>query len=225
MIFPQITKPPKVLRSAYSPKIQGTQITGVWLDELSEPISEEMKIGFTDRQVQVILDLKDIIKAKLFANLDILPSPLQNNIKLHCVLTGGAISSLLHFEQPNDWDLYFKSAAAMRDTEQYCYKNQEVVKSIDPKYVVDTLIHGKCITTKATTLVKDVQLITMGGVEMIDFFDYVHCQPYYDLSVDKLFISPKQFDAIMHKKLIKNPNCKQVFSRQDKFVNRGWKPL
>lgn len=219
MIFPQVLKPPKLLRPAYPHKIQGMNITSIIVDELAEPT----KIGFTDKQVQVIMDLKDMIKTKLEAQLMHLPSVLIGHLKQYTVLTGGAISSIVHFEHPNDWDLYFKSTAAMHNVEQYCWENKDIIKNVNPNYAVDTIINGKCVTTRATTLIKDIQLITMGGVEMIDFFDYKHCQPYYDLLTDKLYISPKQFDAIMHKKLVKNPKSVQTFSRENKFLERGWK--
>jgi hypothetical protein len=151
---------------------------------------------------------------------------LNNWLYSNAILTGGAISSLFHGEQPKDWDLYLKG---LNDVKIFLghimtEMNQNKVKEINPKYMIETEVEGKLITSHATTFQNDVQVITMGAADMRNTFDFVHCMPWYDIKEDKLYISEYQYSVIMDKKLVRNPDCKMPHNayRMQKYIERGW---
>jgi hypothetical protein len=147
------------------------------------------------------------------------------------ILTGGAISSLILNEEVNDWDLYIKDPKSIAKFSQHIMdeNNQLDVKEINPKYMADTEVEGKLITAHATTFKNNVQVITMGAADMRKTFDYIHCMPWYDIVENKLYISEYQYNVIIEKRLVRNPDCvnqstKNRIHRAQKFIDRGWKP-
>jgi hypothetical protein len=142
-------------------------------------------------------------------------------------LTGGAIGSLLRYEQPNDWDIYFFDEQDAEDIfrlyeKDPSYDNEIMV--LDEKYR-DVENGGKLITENATTLKNGIQLIRKhygqpGWIRKT--FDFVHCMPYYDSRDKKLFISREQYDCNVNKKLVRNNNNLFQPHREDKFLRRGW---
>ena len=195
--------------------ILGTEITGVWIDEISS-------VSFTDKDKLRIASPKGVLKEAALDKLNELPVELGEAIKANCVLTGGATASVAHWEKPNDFDFYCKRKIMVLKLKSLLDKYSTFVKDVDDKYI-DKFVDGKCITANAVTLTNGVQIIIKGAFEeMHDNFDFIHCQPYYDFVEDKFWISAKQYYAIMHKKLVKNPKgvCEQ--ERIQKFKDRGW---
>ncbi len=144
----------------------------------------------------------------------------------NAILTGGAISSLFHDEMPNDWDLYLKHPSDVKTFSEHIMKelNQNDVKEINPKYMIETEVEGKLITSRATTFTNNVQVIMMGTADMRKTFDFIHCMPWYDIKEDKLYISEYQYNVIMNKKLVRNPDCKMPHNayRMQKYIEKGW---
>jgi len=142
-------------------------------------------------------------------------------------LTGGAIASLLQNEEPKDWDFYCKDSDTMDKFALYLThpSRTDFIKDVDEAYAEVYGTNGKMITSQAITTKNNDSFITLifGDPEYIrQTFDYVHCMPYFDLNTHKLYISPKQYKACTHKKLIVNnlANVKQW--RTDKFKQRGY---
>lgn len=137
-------------------------------------------------------------------------------------LSGGAICSLLNDEEPNDWDWYFKDVDAMFKFQQHLKNCELFIKDVDPKYG-DFGTNGKMVTAKAITMDDNNSFITMisNTPEKIKkTFDYVHCTPHYEWG--KLFISKKQYNACVNKKLIVNNKDMVKEYRRQKFLKRGW---
>lgn len=179
------------------------------------------------------IDLDNIYRIKQIINEELmlkrvpaLGHELHTWIFTNAILTGGAISSLLHNEEVNDWDLYVKSPQAIAGFSSHIMEeyNQSEVKEINPKYMIETEVEGKLITSHATTFKNNVQVITMGAADMRKTFDFVHCMPWYDIAANKLYISEYQYNIIMDKKIVRNPECKMPHNayRMQKYIERGW---
>jgi len=142
-------------------------------------------------------------------------------------LSGGAIASIFQGEIPKDWDLYTSDPLAMKQVEEMVKRNMEYVADVKENYVGVYGIDGKMITANAITMKDDTSFITKSYAtpeEMKKTFDYVHCTPHFDIVERKLFISRKQYDAIVNKKLVIN-NAMQCLAapwRKDKFLKRGY---
>ena len=180
---------------------------------------------FNDDEKQAILTVKSKIKGALMAKIGELPDNIASILK-NTVLSGGATASLMHNEEPKDWDLYFKSHDEMAKFFMLFKDNkelQEYVADINEKYM-DTIINGKLVTVNAVTLKNKLQVIIKQTHDLRGTFDFIHCLPYYELNTDKFYISRTQFNAIKHKKIVFNPNrVDQVAAhRVEKFKQRGW---
>lgn len=144
-------------------------------------------------------------------------------------LTGGAIASILQGEKPNDWDFYCKDSDTSERVSDIL-KNRYIdsVVGVPEKYQSFIGEKGKMITAQAITMEDAAQFITcMSGKpeELKKSFDYVHCTPHYDILEGKLYISEKQLDAIVNKKLVTNNYGALKLWRQDKFEKRGYKTI
>lgn len=199
--------------------INGRNFTNIWIDEM---VSE-----FSIIETNQLIELRQVIIHKLEQRLN---DPMYDNkfvsfIKDNCVLSGGAIASHFHNEEPNDYDLYFKTEEALKQFNTLMDKNRirNLVKDVNPNYM-STLVGGKLVTQHATTMFNDVQIITMGTKDMLSTFDFLHCKPYVDLSENRLYISKKQLASIRTKTIVLNtPNFKPY--RILKYEGRGWKLL
>ena len=174
-----------------------------------------------------ITQVKHLVHVGLHQRLEKLQPELRNFLKDHAILTGGAISSLYHGEQPKDWDLYLDDDTSIRLFKNYINADKEFqlqVKDINPKYMIDTEVEGKMITSNAVTLRNDLQVITMATKSFRDTFDYIHCMPWYDIKKDTLYMSTQQYNAIKAKKLILNPKALTAPTayRKQKYKERGW---
>ena len=181
----------------------------------------------------VIKSLKGIIQGKVQEKLYNMPPELQSYCK-NCILTGGAITSLYHVEEPNDYDLFFNFSVDMLKVKvdvSNMYYNiipSPWISDITTKYFKDPDVDykgdgTKAVTDWAVTLTNSVQLV-FKTAEYRKGFDFIHCMPYYDIMRDKLYISPHQYDCIVRKKLVINPAHSQpiVEKRIKKYTDRGW---
>lgn len=171
------------------------------------------------------------LKKALYANMNVLfgglSTPLEEHLRENAILTGGAISSLMHRETPKDYDLYFKDSFSLASFNQYIttLEDKDIIKDVDEKYI-ESLVDGKCITANAVTFKNNVQVIKIGTSDMRERFDFVHCMPWYDIAKNQLHMSRRQYDSIKHRKLVKNPHSeanKLDNNRIEKYVKRGWR--
>lgn len=171
------------------------------------------------------------IKSKLYIQLSIkkqLMPPALQQITNNCILTGGAITSMLHGEDPNDYDLLFNFtndlAKVMNDVRDKSYNiiPENLIVEKKANYMGEG--GGKCVTDWAVTLTNKVQFVFKHATYRKGF-DFIHCMPYYDLTRNKLYISQEQIDCIMHKQIKINPKHVQPIDeyRIKKYIDRGWK--
>lgn len=184
-----------------------------------------------------MLTLKDIdkehvleVKKSLFANMSVLlnqlPVSLRDFLRDSAIVSGGAISSLMHNEIPKDYDLYLNDKNDIMNFKQYVScMDKNLIQDADEKYV-EVQIEGKLVTANATTFINKLQVITLHTADARRTFDFVHCMPWYKISDNSLHISQKQYNAILNKHLIKN-NHKNAFALSDKriekYTSKGWK--
>jgi hypothetical protein len=178
---------------------------------------------FSDIERKIIFKVKEKIEAR-FADFKRKPyyNPELPWDKVY--LSGGAIASLLQLEEPNDFDFYFETLDAMMQFQSHLAKCELFVKDIDLKYKEAFGTNGKMITAKAITMDDNNSFITMIAADPKTIkasFDYLHCTPHF--KDGKLFISEKQFDAIVNKKLIVNNESMVKEYRREKFLKRGYK--
>lgn len=179
---------------------------------------------FSDVEKTIILKVKEKIELR-FADLKRKPYYNPELPWDKMFLTGGAIASLLQLEEPKDFDFYFEDLHSMKQIQRHLVNCQLFVKDIDLKYSdISFGVNGKMITTNAITMDDNNSFITMVAADpqtIKKTFDYLHCTPHY--KGGKLYISERQFDAIVNKKLIvNNPNVVKEY-RHQKFLNRGYK--
>ena len=197
---------------------------------------------FTSEQLNHIREVKWNITSHLsemFSNKVWDYEDFEMKLFKNTYLTGGAIASLLQNEDPKDWDFYCKDSVTMDKFALYLThpSRTNFIKDVDEAYaeVYDTngkmmssyrwYTNGKMITSQAITTKNNDSFITVlyGDPEYIrQTFDYVHCMPYFDLNTHKLYISPKQYKACTHKKLIVNNSANVKQWRADKFKQRGY---
>lgn len=140
-------------------------------------------------------------------------------------ISGGCIASLLLNEPVNDYDMYFTNETSMNFFKEWVTTktNNKMVKDVNGNYD-GFILKGKVITPNAITLSNKFQMITVLYGEpktVTDTFDYEHCRAFYIPSDNKLFISPSTYNCIMNKKLVKR-GPERKYSREDKFIKRGW---
>lgn len=149
-----------------------------------------------------------------------------------CIISGGCIASLLLGMKVNDIDVYAKTRQDLKNIHAWIISNRtDQIKTVDSNYGGDDSITNfndqKLITANAITLKNDIQFILMASEEeqVRSKFDFVHCQPYYDLLENKLYISEAQFVSIKNMQLVPNPsfNAEKIKPRRmEKFIARGW---
>lgn len=184
-----------------------------------------------------MLELKEIqkdhiqdVKKALFANMSVLlnqfPEVLRDFLRTNGIITGGAIPSLMHNETPTDYDLYLEKTEDILSFKQYVSNmDKNLIQDANEKYV-EVLVEGKLVTANATTFINNIQVITMHTADARSTFDFVHCMPWYKIATNTLYISKKQYNAVLNKHLIKNEH-KNAFAlshkRIEKYNSRGWR--
>ena len=180
----------------------------------------------SDSSKEFVLKVKSKLYVTLGKKKQAMPQTLRQ-YTTNCILTGGAIVSLLHGEEPNDYDLLFNFthdlSTVMDDVVSKKYniipENLIAEKKVD--YMGEG--GGKCVTDWAVTLTNNIQFV-FRHASYRKGFDFIHCMPYYDLTRNKLFISQEQLDLIMHKQIKINPHHSQPIAdyRIKKYIDRGW---
>ncbi len=208
--------------------MNGKTFDYIIVDELHDMIHKKLEVRFEPRAIQTIQDMKLRI-SRIIHNLmqdPLMPDELVELIKNKGVVTGGISASVYYSEQPNDIDVYLKDDEAIKQFAAIMLKRnvtKNIVKDVNPNYHGQTLVSGKVVTSRATTLFNDIQIITMGTSDMIATFDFIHCKPYLDLESNKYYISPTQYKSITTKTLMRNGEVPTTYGRIDKFKGRGWK--
>lgn len=187
-------------------------------------------MSFTELDKTKILRLKSAIASQYNLTMKkIGDRHLESFFYDHCVISGGMISSLFHDEAVNDIDVYCKDKLMMTSIKDYIVNSGKNIKSIE-KYeivdgvkVVDPNSAHPLITDNAVTLTNDIQYIYLDiWKNAQEKFDYIHCQPYYDIKSQKLFISEAQFTAIKNKQLVSTGKVEIKDKRREKYMKRGW---
>lgn len=177
---------------------------------------------FAEHERLKIMTAKHDIKSIMHTTFGALPSSVDKNFFF---VSGGCIASLLQNEKPKDWDVYCIDNIMLEHVADVLNKNSNLIADYDEKYRNVTTGSGKAITENAITLNNRVQFITRnyGTPDQIrSTFDYVHCTPYYSIGENKLYISRKQFDACVNKKMIVNNEKNVTKHRLHKFLERGY---
>jgi hypothetical protein len=182
---------------------------------------------FNDGELAEIKAIKYQCKAKLRDLISDLPKELFPLLK-GSILSGGAIASLMHGEEPNDWDMYLIDQDAGAEFQQRVLQNEWNIQDYihEPTANYRTfLVKGRMVSEHATLFKNCLQIITYQGKAGRESFDFIHCMPYFDMASQKMFMSRAQYDAIKTKTLTKNPkHIADVLSwRLEKYISRGWK--
>lgn len=183
---------------------------------------------FSDIERGEIERVKIAIKTRLRALMSELPSPYTQMFK-NGILTGGAIASLFHGEEPNDWDIYLETQLLSNQFLDRVMKGldgiEDVIADINPNYNVTTLLNGKVVTERAVTFRNLLQVIVMTDRTSRETFDFVHCMPYFEFGSGNFYISRAQYDAIKQRKLVQNPKHTDQpdVRRLQKLIGQGWK--
>lgn len=178
---------------------------------------------------------------------------LCSEIKSKLFIAGGAITSLILGETPNDIDFYINNEDNKFDRieklKQYYYdkyisknlveKNENSkakLVSLDDSYPPHFYKNLNPVndfdlefwSPSAITLKNKYQIITRScdnPSETIDSFDFSHCVGYYSFSDDVLFISNEMYKSISTKTLFYRTSLYpfSAILRMKKFLTRGWK--
>jgi len=179
-----------------------------------------------DIEIDHILEVKKVLFGKLNVLLSGIPLELESFLRSKAILTGGAISSLMHNEHPKDFDLYLQDKNDIMFFKQFVNDmDKNFIQDADEKYV-EVQVEGKLVTANATTFKNGLQVITLATIDSRSTFDFVHCMPWYKISDHTLYISKKQYNAIINKELIKNehPNAYALSTKRvEKYTTKGWK--
>lgn len=172
--------------------------------------------------------LKHQIDKYLGIKLSKMDASLAEMIHWNCVVSGGCFASFIKAEEPNDIDLWAKTAEGMSLLEsklKLLYKESKIEDKTDQaqKYM-DVFVDGKIVSSNAITMDNGLQFVTMNTYDDArKSFDYVHCLPYYDISTGKFYISKKQMQCLDDKILVVNNPLTCTEKRKKKFIDRGWR--
>ena len=185
--------------------------------------------GFTPAEREHVQTVKQTLIRKLYDPITgLLSVPFSNDntsfadiARSDLFLSGGAIASLLQGDEPKDLDIYSHvSLDGLFKTKLI----DEHFDDIDNAYG-ESEVDGKIVTPNAITMKKGVQFILMQSgtpAQIKKTFDYVHCTPHFSFADNKLYISKKQYDACVNKKLIVNNHTAVSNRRIEKFKQRGY---
>lgn len=191
-------------------------------------------------------DIKNKIEHWL---LSIRDANMKEEIKNNCILTGGAIASMLLDEKVNDYDIYFTNKNSAVLAAQYYVNtfnqsnstNLIVDDTTDRIRITDgndnvvsiscrrlTTNYGpKFISSNAVTLANDIQLVFRfyGPPEIIHSnYDFIHCTNYWLGETEELILKQEALQSLLTKELIyvgsKYPLCSMIRTR--KFIKRGF---
>ena len=185
--------------------------------------------GFTPAEREHVQTVKQTLIRKLYDPITgLLSVPFSNDntsfadiARSDLFLSGGAIASLLQGDEPKDLDIYSHvSLDGLFKTKLI----DEHFDDIDNAYG-ESEVDGKIVTPNVITMKKGVKFILMQSgtpAQIKKTFDYVHCTPHFSFADNKLYISKKQYDACVNKKLIVNNHTAVSNRRIEKFKQRGY---
>ncbi len=183
-------------------------------------LSEEERKAFEPTGVR----LKTFIQIKLREKLLQLPQKLRDFTVENCMLAGGSISSVYYGEKVNDFDLWLKDLSKMEELRKLVTEYIGNGVPLDETPYAEAFVDGKIETPRAITLSNRIQyIIYIDYLTAKNTFDYVHCQINYDLKTETLYMSPRQFHAIINKKLIINDIMSITPKRKQKYEDKGWR--
>lgn len=187
-------------------------------------------MAFTELDKTKILRLKSSIASYYNLQMKKLGNRhLESLFHDNCVISGGCISSLFHDEAVSDIDLYAKDKVGVDGIKAYIIGGKNNIKSSESYELdadgkkVNTGESKELVTANAVTLTNDVQFIYLDTWDVCkNKFDFIHCQPHYDLATQKLYISEAQYNAIKNKTLIPTGREEVKGRRIEKYRKRGW---
>lgn len=157
---------------------------------------------------------------------------VSDAIRDDCIITGGAIVSLINSENVNDYDIYFKTKETCSKVVNYYVRQfNERVDTLEEDKISfqydDTKnrffiygengrdiakisggkgkYHVKYITNNAITLSDKVQIVIRFWGELDDIhknYDYVHCTCGYDYKRNYVYLPSNALESIINKELI-----------------------
>lgn len=195
----------------------GSVMTAIHVDDPHRNMKSKL-FSFSDERR--ILDVKQAIKALLYDTVPMFELDMH-----HIVVAGGCFASMLNQEPVKDYDVFLldndrnrKVIDAMAET----YADLEEVRHGNSNYMSNdkierTLFFKKTGIQYITTKYKTRQ-------ELINHFDFKHCQVSYDFINDRLYMTRETYDLIRAKRLKANEKCGRGPAqwRFEKFYDRGW---
>jgi hypothetical protein len=186
--------------------------------------------SYSDTMFQIeCVKLKEKVKVGIAKKLLELPDHISQIFVNNCILSGGAIASIYHNEEPRDYDLWVKEDPTTIALIQNTLENDlmfqvTLLNRNDRGENYASLMVGNTYTSpNAVTLKNGIQFITLDVYQKArESFDYLHCLPYYDIKLNQFFISKNQWTSIVTKKLV-SLNETESLLRKTKLVQRGWR--
>ena len=188
--------------------------------------------GFTPAEREHVQTVKQTLIQKIYdPNTGLRFAPFSNGntsfagiAMSDLFLSGGAIASLLQGDEPKDLDIYSHVSLDGLFRTKLIADYFDDIADITDAYG-ESEVDGKIITPNAITMKSGVQFILMQSgtpAQIKKTFDFVHCTPHFSFADNKLYISKKQYDACVNKKLIVNNHTAVRNRRIEKFKQRGY---
>lgn len=168
--------------------------------------------------------IKNIIRAKLEEWFATIPhEDIRSILKEEAVVAGGAITSMLLGESPNDFDAYLQTPDAVRKVQTYYADSRK-----NPRQGSDATYRPILVTPNAITFSDKLQLITKYYGSPDDLqrnFDFAHTKCWYSYKDDQLHLDPQALSCIISRSLVYTSSEYPVASlfRLRKFLSRGWR--
>lgn len=181
---------------------------------ITEAKKEFIKQTINQKITQWIFSIKD--------------TELQKNISENCIVTGGAIASLILDQMPNDWDVYFTNEQTRDRVRDYYQDRWDRYSEGELKWQEVQGSYGSIyMTPNAITLLDDVQLILRffgTPKEIHKNFDFLHCTTYWMGKTNQLVLPQEAVRCIKEKKLkyIGSTFPLSSMMRTKKFIQRGF---
>lgn len=144
--------------------------------------------------------------------------PEARSISLNSLyVAGGAIASIANRTRANDYDIFFKTVEDKNKTLEILKQCVNINKNL-------FIVTDNAITFKSSPAIQFILKVYGNPEEVIQNFDFLHTQNYYDFSTKTLVI--KNLEIIKSKELIYNNKATHPLSaltRIYKFMNKGYK--
>lgn len=238
----------------YNKSIKPTEGQRIFFWLHVNPISFEPLVDKKKRKSDQGIANADNIKSQLISKQkefcsSIKSRKLRKIFRKDTYFAGGAISSLLRGEEPNDYDIFFKSQEALNAIVSYYVEDHNLRYEGTNDGCRIGLGGGKLILSKEFVMSDDnnnedmnpivfsERAITFpGGFQLIlkaddedgkayEKFDFVHCMGHFNPFEYKLTVKEEVLAAVNTKQLIYNSQSTDPMGsskRLLKFVSRGW---